>query len=394
MTRLQRFELTIILGALTAFAPMAIDMYLPALPALEVAFAADTAAIQRTLAVFFLGYAVGQAFYGPLLDRFGRKRPLYAGLAVFVLASLGCAVAPSVEAFTALRLLQALGACAGVVAARAMVRDLFEPIEAARMFSALILVMGAAPILAPLAGGYVLVHLGWPAIFLVLAGFGLACLGAARFRLRETHRSPARALMLGAIIAEYARLAADRRFLGPALTGGLCLAGLFAYIPSAPFVFITLHGVPPEDFGWIFGANAVGYVAGAQISGRIVRRFGPGAIAARGVVVMAGAALCLMAAAATGVGGTAGLIVPLFVGITALGFVLPNAAALAMAPFGHVAGYASALLGCLQFGLGAMASTLVGLIHDGTAMPMATIFAVLSVAGLVANRCLVARATP
>lgn len=310
-----------------------------------------------------------------------------------MLASLGCAVAPSVETFTGLRLLQALGAGAGVVAARAMVRDLFEPIEAARMFSALILVMGAAPILAPLADGYVLVHMGWSAIFLVLAGFGLACLGAACFRLRETHRSPVRALLLGAILAKYARLAMDRRFLGPALTGGLCLAGLFAYIPSAPFVFITLHGVPPEDFGWIFGANAVGYVAGAQISGRIVRRYRPAAVAARGVVVMAGAALCLMAAAATGVGGTAGLIAPLFVGITALGFVLPNAAALAMVPFGNVAGYASALLGSLQFGLGAAASTLVGLVHDGTAMPMAATFAVLSLAGLAVNRRLVSRAT-
>jgi DHA1 family bicyclomycin/chloramphenicol resistance-like MFS transporter len=314
---------------------------------------------------------------------------------VFVLASLGCALAPSIEMLWALRLLQALGACAGVVCARAIVRDLFEPTEAARMFSALILVMGVAPILAPLVGGVVLVHAGWRAIFLVLAVFGLACLGAARFRLAETLRpGTARPLVLGTILADYGRLVADRRFMAPALTGGLCLAGMFAYIASSPFVFIELHGVAPQHFGWIFGGNAVGYVVAAQVNGRIVRRFGPAAIARAAVAVMVASAALLVLAAATGTGGAAGLVAPLFVCIAALGFVLPNTAALAMAPFGHIAGFASALLGTLQFTFAAGTTTLVGLVHDGSAMPMAATFAVCALAGFAVNRVLIERSRP
>jgi DHA1 family bicyclomycin/chloramphenicol resistance-like MFS transporter len=386
MTRRERLELIVILGALTAFAPMAIDMYLPALPTLARVFAADTAAVQRTLSTFFLGFAGGQAFYGPLIDRFGRKPPLYVGLAVFVLASAGCALVASIETLTGLRLLQALGACAGVVTARAMVRDLFQPVDAARVFSALILVMGAAPILAPLIGGFILVHVGWAAIFWALALFGFACLMATVFRLRETHdRAHARSLSLARILRDYAYLMGDRRYMGYALTGGLSLAGMFAYIAGAPFLFIELNGVAPEDFGWIFGANAAGFVIAAQVNGRVVGRFGPHRMARLAVLVEAAAGLVLLAAALLG-GGLIALWSPIFVAIATLGFLLPNTSALAMAPHGRIAGMASALMGTLQFAFAAITSAGIGFVHDGTAVPLAATIAICSCAALAINR--------
>ncbi|MGH6719264.1 MAG: multidrug effflux MFS transporter [Alphaproteobacteria bacterium] len=392
MTRAQRIELIVILGALTAFAPMSIDMYLPALPTLERVFAADTAAVQRTLSAFFLGFAGGQALYGPLIDRFGRKRPLYVGLAVFVLASAGCALAPTIAALTAFRIVQALGACVGVVCARAMVRDLFQPIDAARVFSALILVMGVAPILAPLAGGFVLVHAGWAAIFWTLGAFGLACLAAAWLRLAETHdRASARPLSAARVLADYLRLLTSRLYMGYALTGGLGLAGMFAYIAGAPFLFIELNGVAPEHFGWIFGTNALGFVVAAQINARVVGRWGLHATARAAVVVEAAAMLVLLAVTLADVGGLAALWAPIFVAIATLGFLLPNTTALAMAPFGDMAGVAAALLGTLQFAFAAVTSMAIGLVHDGTAVPLAATMAACAAAGLAANLLLTRR---
>ncbi|MSP82045.1 MAG: Bcr/CflA family multidrug efflux MFS transporter [Alphaproteobacteria bacterium] len=385
-----RVELVVILGALTAFAPMSIDMYLPALPTLERVFASAPGTGQLTLAAFFLGFAIGQAGFGPLSDRFGRWLPLLVGLALFTLATVGCALAPSVEALMALRFFEALGACAGVVTARAIVRDLFEPIEAARMFSHLILVMGLAPILAPLAGGWILVHVGWAAIFWTLGGFGLVCLAMAWSRLPET-RDPrtVRPLAFGRIAIDYARLLVDRAFMGYALTGGLTIAGMFAYIAASPFVFIELHGVAPDEFGWIFGGNAAGFVVVAQINGAIVRRVGPARLVAIAAVAQVVAALVLLAVVITGFGGIVGLIVPIFVQIATLGFLLPNSAALAMAPHGTIAGIASALLGTLQFGIASFTATGVGIVHDGTALPMASLMAACAIAAFIVHMVLV-----
>jgi MFS transporter, DHA1 family, multidrug resistance protein len=387
--RAKRWELIVLLGALTAFAPMSIDMYLPALPTLEREFAASTAEVQRTIATFFLGFACGQALYGPVIDRFGRRAPLYVSLSVFVAASIGCALAPSIESLAVLRLVQALGACAGTVVARAVVRDVFPPEEAPRIYASLMLVMGAAPMLAPLIGGQVLVALGWEAIFWVLAGFGALCLLAAHFRLPETHRGDStRSLALGHVLASYGRLLADRCYMGYALTGGASMGGLFAYIAGSPFVFIELNGVPAEDFGWFFGGNAAGFVVAAQINHRLLRWMTSNTVLRCATIVQAAAGLILLGAAATGIGGLAGLAIPLFVFVASFGFVLPNSTALAMAPHGRAAGFASALLGTMQFAIAALAATAVGLIHDGTAVPMAGLIALAGVLGLAINRLL------
>ena len=388
--RTSHLELVVILGALTAFAPLAIDMYLPALPTLERAFLATTAEVQRTLASFFLGFALGQALYGPVADRFGRKPPLYAGLVLFGLASMACALTQSIEALTALRVLQAIGACSGAVVARAMVRDLFEPKDTARIYSALMLVMGVAPILAPLLGGYLLVWFGWQAIFWLLAALAFASLAAVALRLPETHdRSTAHSLSLGPVLARYAALLRDRRFVGYALSGGMNAAGMFAYIAGSPFVFIELYRVAPEHFGWIFGANAAGLIFASQVNGRIVHRYGADRILRLGNLLQTIAALALVAAAATGLGGPFGIAIPLFVYVGSVGLVSPNAIALAMAPQGAQAGSASALVGTLQFSVAAIAATAVGAIRQESALPMAIIIAICGTLGLILHRWLV-----
>ncbi|MGH6882714.1 Bcr/CflA family multidrug efflux MFS transporter [Hypericibacter sp.] len=388
--RTSHLELVIILGALTAFAPLAIDMYLPALPTLERAFLATTAEVQRTLATFFLGFALGQALYGPVADRFGRKPPLYAGLVLFGLASMACALAQSVEALSALRFLQAIGACSGAVVARAMVRDLFEPQETARIYSALMLVMGVAPILAPLLGGYLLVWFGWQAIFWLLAALALASIAAVALRLPETHDpKTAHSLSLGPVLARYAALLRHRHFVGYALSGGMNAAGMFAYIAGSPFVFIELYHVAPEHFGWIFGTNAAGLIFASQVNGRVVHRYGADRILRFGNLLQTIAALALVATAATGWGGILGIVIPLFVYVGCVGLVSPNAIALAMAPQGAQAGSASALVGTLQFSVAAIAATAVGAIHRESALPMAIIIAICGTLGLLLHRWLV-----
>jgi MFS transporter, DHA1 family, multidrug resistance protein len=365
-------------------------MYLPALPTLERAFAASTAEVQRTLATFFLGFALGQALYGPVADRFGRKPPLYAGLVLFALASTACALTQSIESLTALRFIQAIGACSGAVVARAMVRDLFEPKETARIYSALMLVMGVAPILAPLIGGYLLIWFGWRAIFWLLAALAVASLAAVALRLPETHdRAKAHSLSLGPVLTRYGGLLADRHFIGYALSGGMNAAGMFAYIAGSPFVFIELHHVAPEHFGWIFGTNAAGLILASQINGRIVHRYGPDRILRFGNLLQTAAALALVLAAATGLAGLPGIAIPLFVYVGCVGIVSPNAIALAMAPQGAHAGSASALVGTLQFSVAAIAATAVGAMHQQSALPMAIIIAICGSSGLILHRWLV-----
>ncbi len=384
-----RLELIVLLGALTVFAPLATDMYLPALPTLQRVFATSALGVQATLAAFFLGFAAGQVFFGPLTDRFGRRPPLYAGLLLFAAASAGCAVAPSIETLTILRFVQAFGACAGGVIARAMVRDLFDPRESARVYGGLMLVTGLAPMLAPLLGGHLLIWFGWQSIFVVMAALGLLCLAAAHVRLPETHvPNDSHSLAFGRILFGYARLLGHRLYLGFALTSACCMGGVFAYIAGSPFVFIELYGIAAEHFGWFFGVNAFGFVALAQINGRIVQRFSPERLLRAGTLAQVTAAFVLLAASVTGIGGVWGLSVPLFVFIASIGIVLPNAAALAMAPHGAQAGLASALLGVLQFSLGGVTALGVGLLADGSAVPMAAVMTACAVSGFILCRWL------
>lgn len=387
-----RLGLIVILGSLTAFAPLSIDMYLPAFPALETHFGASAGAVQGTLAAFFIGLAIGQSVHGPLSDRLGRRLPMVAGTLVYVAASIAAIFAPDIETLSVLRFIQALGGCAGIVIARAMVRDLFDERDSARVFSLLMLVMGLAPILAPMLGGQLLAIADWRWIFAVLAVFGAACLAAVLLALPET--LPAESRQRGGIariLHAYGRLLADPVFMGFSLASGFLMAGMFAYITGSPFVFITLHGVSPQDYGLLFGLNALGLIATSQINLRLLRLYSGRQIL---TVVMIAQALAAVTLAGVTLAGPAQLVlilVPLFVCIASLGFVSANAAAAAMSRAGANAGIASALIGVLQFALGALGGAFVGLFDDGTAAPMGCTIAGLSLTGLLAHRLLTGR---
>ncbi|HVI87476.1 MAG TPA: multidrug effflux MFS transporter, partial [Dongiaceae bacterium] len=324
MMKTQHLGLIAILAGLMAFAPMSIDMYLPAMPELAHVFATDTARVQNTVASFFLGFAIGQAFYGPITDRFGRKKPLYVTLTLFSLVSLGCVFAPDIDSFIVLRFLQAIAACAGVVIGRAVVRDVFESHEAVKVLGVLTLIFGLAPVLAPMIGGYLLLYFGWWAIFLVLTLFGLASLAAVILFLPETHRPEhARPLALGSILATYGHLLGQRRYLGYALCGGFGSAGMFAYITGSPHVFMEIFGVLPQHYGWFFGANAMGLVLSAQVNGWLHRHASSDAILKAVVALQALAGIVLLIDALTGFAGLWGIAVPLFAFVASLGFVSP-----------------------------------------------------------------------
>lgn len=383
-------RLTLILGALSAFTPLAVDMYLPGLPSLEKALSTDAGKVQLTLSLFFLGLAIGQLFYGPLSDRFGRRLPLLIGNLLYVGASIACALAANIEILIIARFLQAFGSCAGLVIARAMVRDLFEPKEGARVMSLLMLVMGVAPILAPLLGGYVLVWFDWHAIFWFLAAFGLLTMLVARLGLPETRRAEhIRRLTIGSALRDYASLLSQRRYMGYTLAASLGMAGMFAYIAGSPFIFINLFRVPAEYYGWIFGINAVGIIGMSQVNRALLRRFSLDEVLVVGVIMLAASGLLLLASAAFSIGGLFGLWLPLFVYIASLGAVLPNAAASAMAGEAHRAGTAAALMGTLQFAAGAIASGMVGALHSETALPMAAIVCLSGIASVAARFILV-----
>lgn len=373
-------RLALILGTLAAFGPLSIDMYLPALPTIAGEFGTTTAAIQQTLSAFFIGLALGQLFYGPLSDRLGRRAPLLFGCAMYTAVSLGIVFAPSVGWLMGLRFLQALGSSAGVVIGRSVVRDLFDERESARMFSFLVLVMGIAPITAPLIGGQLLVIFGWRAVFWVLAGFGVLCFLMVWLWLDESLPHARRtASDLSSVMRGYGGLLADARYMGFALAGGLASAAMFAYISGSPFVFIELNGVQPAQFGFFFGANAFGLIAASQLNRWLLTRYASAQLLVVALSVTAGAALLLLVATLFGVGGFPLMLILLFVTIASTGMVGPNAMALALAPYGRRAGSAAALLGATQFAAGALAGALVGMLANGTALPMTSVIALCGV---------------
>lgn len=391
------FRTILILGALSAFGPLAIDFYLPAFPAMAAAFGTDEKHVQMTLASYFLGLSLGQLAYGPVADRFGRRIPLLVGVTLFTLASLACAFAPSLDGLIAARFVQALGGCAGMVISRAVVSDKCDAVGSAKVFSQLMLVMGLAPILAPMLGGLLVNLHGWQSIFIALTAFSALSALAVALGLPESLPANQPRQPLSGALRQYGRLLADKVFLGHALTGGIAIAGMFAYIAGSPFVFIKLYGVPPEHFGWLFGINAAGFILVAQLNARLLSKRGPALLLARAVWVYLAAGLTLLAVSALHTEQLWPLLIPLFICIASLGCIIPNAAACAMSGQGARAGSASAMLGCLQFSVAAGAAALVGVLHDGTAMPMAMVISlcgilVVSVA-MLTRRLQAARAT-
>lgn len=385
-----RFNVVIlILGALTAFGSLSIDMYLPSFPAIAKDMHTSLSSVQLSLASFFVGLAFGQIFYGPITDRYGRKKPLYVGLGIYTVASLVCAFTKSVEMLVLFRFLQALGACAGLVIARATVRDLFSQQDTAKVFSLLMLIMGVAPIVAPLVGGYVSAAFGWRAIFVLLALFSALCLLAVIFIMPETHRPDGR-VRLQDSIKIYGKILRDRHFMGYALAAGSAQAGMFAYVTGSSFVFIDLYGIPAENFGWIFGANALGLIFFSQVNGRLLLRFGYEQILRKSLIAIAFFSLVLGVAGLMGAGFWT-IAITLFLFLATMGMVSPNSSAGAMATQKQSAGSGSALLGTLQFTAAASASALVSKLHDGTIMPMVGIISFCGILSLVIHRVMIVR---
>jgi MFS transporter, DHA1 family, multidrug resistance protein len=371
----------LILGALSAFGPLSIDMYLPGLPSLGRSLDAPAWAVQLTLTACLAGLALGQVLAGPLSDRFGRRRPLLAGVALYAVASLLCAAAPSVAVLVALRFAQGVAGAAGIVIARAIVRDMHSGAAAARFFSLLMLVNGLAPILAPVIGGQVLGVTTWRGVFVVLAVIGVLLLAATAAGMPETlppeGRHPGG---VGDTVRTFGALLADRAFLGYALACGLSFGAMFAYISGSPFVIQDIYGASPQLYSVMFATNALGLVLASQANRALLRRLEPRAILRSALSVQALAGVALLVVVAAG-GGVWGIVPLLFVVVASLGLVFPNATALALADHPHVAGSASGLLGVLQFIVGAATAPLVGAGGTATALPMALTIAVLGVGG-------------
>ncbi|MFF9121830.1 multidrug effflux MFS transporter [Streptomyces sp. NPDC014889] len=386
---------TLILGGLTATPPLAMDMYLPSLPEVTRSLHAPAATVQLTLTACLAGMALGQMVVGPMSDRWGRRRPLLAGLAVYVLATALCAFAPNVETLVAFRLAQGLSGAAGIVIARAVVRDLYDGVAMARFFSTLMLISGVAPIVAPLIGGQILRVTDWRGVFVVLTVVGALLAVVVWTRLPET-LPPARRHGggVGETLGSMRRLLADRAFTGYLLAGGFAFAALFAYIAASPFVIQEIYGASPQTYSLLFGLNSVGLVIVGQVNGRVlVGRVRLDRVLAVGllVVILAATGLLLMATGVFGHVGLAPVAAALFVLMSAMGVTLPNTQALALMRTREHAGSASALLGTSSFLIGAVASPLVGIAGEHTAVPMAL---VQLVAALVALACFMGMCRP
>ncbi len=378
--------LPVLLGFLSAVGPVSTDMYLPAFPAIEASLGGVAGTAQITLAAWFAGLALGQITQGSLADRCGRRTPLILGTALYTLASAGCALAPGLVSLSAFRLLAAFGGSASIVIPRAIVRDLADGHEAARLMSRLILVMGAAPILAPTLGGVVLGLAGWHAIFWFCALYGAIGLTLVLWKLPDTLAPRLRVrLGPGAMLSRFVAIATERGFLSHALMGGFGMFGMFAYVGGSP-VLIRLYGIPPVFYGMMFGACAAGFIAAAQVGPLLLPRFGASRILHVAVLVYLAASLMLVVCAATGLLGLAGIVLPVFVSLASMGLIMPNATVGALSRHAAHAGSASALMGTLQFLLAAGSGLLVGLLANGTPLPFALLVFAGAAGAAIADR--------
>ncbi|ALJ00236.1 multidrug effflux MFS transporter [Rufibacter tibetensis] len=384
MTRKRYFLIILILGSLSTISPFSIDMYLPGFPAIAQDLNTTISQVQLSLTAYLIGISAGQLLYGPLLDRFGRKYPLYAGLGIYIAASIGCALADSPDMLIAMRFLQAIGGCAGMVAAQALVRDLFPVSETAKVFSWLILVIAVSPMIAPTVGGYMTAAFGWPSVFLTLAVITLVMLIGVFFALPEGKQAdPGMSLKPKAVLGNFYAVLRNPQFLVYTLVGGIASAAPFAYIAGSPDVFMTIYKLSEQEYGWIFAILSVAMIGSPQFNHILLRKLRSDQIIKMGLVYQTLIGTFMVAGVYAGWYGQMGLIIVLFLFLLGQGLTAPNASALSLAPFSKFAGSASALAGSFRMGIGALVSGAVSVLHNGTALPMVVVMTSCTVLGIL-----------
>ncbi len=377
LSKPKRFAILLILGLLSAIGPFSIDMYLPAFKTIAKDFDSPVEKIQLSLTAFFVGIALGQIIYGPLLDKFGRKKPLLIGVIIYIVASILCAYTEDANHLIAYRFLQALGSCSGMVAARAMVRDYFDPREGAKVFSMLMLVIGVSPIVAPSVGAFVLAHFDWHVIFLILAALATLILAAVIFILPESYKgNKEMSLYPKDILSGYWSVFKTPVFLLYALVGGFAASGLYAYLSGSPFVLQNLYGLSESEYGIAFAMVASCLILATQLNRLLLNRMTSEQISKKASYFQAFSAIALVVFALSGIQSLYVLLGLICIFLCAQGFIFPNTSALALSPFSTLAGSASALLGCIQMALGAASSAMVSHFHNGTQLPMATVMCI------------------
>ncbi len=379
-----KFFLILIIGSLSAIGPFSIDMYLPGFPAIAKDLHTTVAHVSLSLSSFFIGISAGQLVYGPMLDRYGRKKPLYFGLMVYLVTSISCVFITSADALIALRLLQALGGCAGMVVARALVRDLFPVEESAKIFSLLMLVVGVSPIIAPTLGGYITASLGWKYIFVALSLMSAFILAAVYFALPQGRKADETiSLKPAAILITFSKVLKTPQFYTYALTGSLAAAGLYAYISGSPYVFMELFKVTEKQYGWIFALIAIGLIGASQVNSVLLRNYTSEQIIKVALLCQTIIGMLLFTGTLLGYFEVFSTIFFIFIFLCCQGFTFPNTSALSLAPFSKNAGSASAMLGGIQMAIGATMSAMVSFLSNHTALPMTGIMAACALSSFI-----------
>ena len=384
MTTKKYIKLILILGSLTALGPFSIDMYLPGFSGIAKDLNTSVAKVSMSLSSYFIGISAGQLLYGPLLDRFGRKKPLFIGLMVYILASLGCVYVTNIDSFILLRFVQAVGSCAATVASVAMVRDLFPVKDIPKVFSLLMLVLGLSPMLAPTIGGYVTEDYGWHMVFLILMFMGIAILIASQVGLPNSYKPDTSiSLKPKPIIANFIKVLKEPQFYTYAFTGSIAFSGLFTYVAASPIIFMDIYNVDAKTYGWIFAFMSISFIGSSQLNSLLLKKFSSEQMIFGALIVQSVITIVFLILSLNNLLGLYETIGMLFLFLACLGISNPNTAGLTMAPFAKNAGSASALMGAIQLGLGALASFAVGIFVKDSVAPMVVIMTATTIIAFV-----------
>ncbi|MEY4333469.1 MAG: hypothetical protein RLZZ196_2212 [Bacteroidota bacterium] len=375
-----KFYLILILGLMSAIGPLSIDMYLPAFPTIAKGLNTSIETVTLSLSSFFIGISIGQLIYGPLLERYGRKIPLYFGLGLYAISAFACATAVSVEMLILFRFFQALGGCVGMVASRAMVRDLFDVKDNAKVFSTLMLVIAVSPIIAPTLGGFITGYFGWRYIFVMLIIVIAMILAGIYFLLPDSKDPDVNySLKPAAILSGFGSILKNPQFILYTFSGAVASAGLYAFISGSPFVFIDFFKVSQKHYGWMFGVVASGLIGSSQLNSVLLKKYNSDQIIKVALYFQSSVSIVLVSSGLLGIATVLSTVALVFLFLCCQGFIFPNASALSMAPFGHNAGNASALMGFIQMSVGALMSAMVSVFHNNTILPMTGVMAFCSI---------------